>query len=206
MHAQGLQGKDLTVLKRAAAKVAPVPSKTGEAPQQVALHSGGTSFDFAAGNGGNLYLVATEDGLVHQVPASMILSMLLSSAGHIQSAKHICSISATEDGLVHQAQPNTSLSMLLWSAGHSFRAELHCSSPALWQGLAQARRQQAASQTLACNLSFAAGEESARVACARAEQHELRRSGDAHLQGPPGPCVSRDLVPLLSRALPHGLC
>ena len=67
---QRLQGKDLTVLKRAAAKVAPVPSKTGEAPQQVALHSGGTSFDFAAGNGGNMYLVATEDGLMHQVQPS----------------------------------------------------------------------------------------------------------------------------------------
>ena len=64
---QGLLGRDLTVLKRAAAKAAPVPSKTGETSQQVALHSGGTSFDFAAEHEGSMYLVATDDGLVHQV-------------------------------------------------------------------------------------------------------------------------------------------
>ena len=65
LPAQGLQGKDLTLLKRAAAKGAAAPSKAGEPGQQVALHSGGTSFDFAPG--GSMYLVATDDGLVHQV-------------------------------------------------------------------------------------------------------------------------------------------
>ena len=58
------------MLKRAAAKAAPVPSKTGETSQQVALHSGGTSFDFAAEHEGSMYLVATDDGLVHQVRAA----------------------------------------------------------------------------------------------------------------------------------------
>ena len=45
------------------------PSK-GQARQQVTLHSGATSFAFAADAGSTVYLVATDDGLVHQVRPS----------------------------------------------------------------------------------------------------------------------------------------
>ena len=61
---QGLHGKDLTVLKRGAARSS-TGARVSDAGGKVALHSGGTCFDFAPD--GNTYLVATDDGVVHQV-------------------------------------------------------------------------------------------------------------------------------------------
>ena len=52
------------MLKRGAARSS-TGARVSDAGGKVALHSGGTSFDFAPD--GNTYLVATDDGVVHQV-------------------------------------------------------------------------------------------------------------------------------------------
>lgn len=67
-HAQGLQCKDLTKLKRTTVHSSSTAKFTPHKHDAiVARLSGGTAFDFAPHGDPTIYLVATDDGHIHQV-------------------------------------------------------------------------------------------------------------------------------------------